>query len=305
MKIRTNELLEHCSPTEYCEIISRHEDRRTETVYYLLKKRLSVALRIVYEDHGFGLIDEFDDTIDDFFLYLYDESHVLGPTPFAVLERIRDKRAFFKWILSAYRIFLLNKAKETEREKDVMTVVLTETRDDDRGLSEELMMHFLATAIAFADQQFITLNRFVFYRMLLSFMDHRQAIPQEEMAKALNMNAVTYRVYTKRQKDRFLKFINIQESGGTLHLNPSHVAMRDLILSRFNQLYEVLMEYYGRALEELPNAVEVDKLRHEFSHDREVMMHEGTPGYGFSVNLEIRSFYKNMKDYLVRDSIGG
>jgi len=305
MKIRTNVLLEQCSPSQYCEFINQNEDKRAESVYYLLTKRLSVALRIVYEDHGFGLIDEFDDTIDDFFLYLYDEQHELGTTPFAVLNRIRDKRAFFKWVLSAYRIFLLNKAKETEREKAVVPFVLAENKDDDKVLSDELMMHFLATAIAFADQQFVTLNRFVFYRMLLSFMDHRQAIPQEEMARALNMNAVTYRVYTKRQKDRFLKFINIQESGGTLRLNPSHVAMRDILLLRFNQLYEVLMEYYAQALEELPNATEVAKLRLEFSHDREEMMHEEMPEYGFGTGLMTRSFYQNMKAYLGRESIGG
>jgi len=302
--IRTNLMLEQCTPSDYCEIIATHEEKGSEAAYYLLKRRLSLALKKVYEEHGFGLIEEFDDTIDDFFLYLYDDNPGLGQRPFSILENIRDKNAFFGWVVSTYRIFLLNKAKDKEREWSVLSIAATDLAEE-KPWTDELMIRFLANAIAFADQQFVSLKRFLFYRMLLSFLDHRQAIPQEEMARALNMNAVTYRVYTKRQKDRFLEFINIQEAGGTLSLNPTHEAMRDMIMSRFNQLYQVLMVYYARVVQELPNATAIAQLRREFSRDKETMMHEDLGSYGFGEIDSIESFYRNMKAYLGRSSIGG
>lgn len=266
----------------YDEVVSGN----TEAIYYLLKKRLEKALGKVYDLHGFGLSDDFDDTIDEFFLYLYDRD-----------LSIQDKRTFFSWTIATYRHFLINRAKKEMREKEQMEHMRLSPNGEEGGLSNETMVLFLASAIAYADQHFTPRNRFVFYRMLLSFLDHSKAIPQEAMARALDMTPVTYRVSTKRQKDRFLEFITIQESGTTLDLDDDHGMMRDRIVDAFERLYELLMEYYDKSLEAIPNAKTIQMLRLDYNNG-DGMMHEDTPSYGYFNNLDIRRLYQKIKRYL-------
>ena len=147
-----------------------------------------------------------------------------------------------------------------------MEQVLLSPKGEECGLSNETMVLFLASAIAYADQRFTPRNRFVFYRMLLSFLDHSKAIPQAAMAHALDMTPVTYRVSTKRQKDRFLE-------------------------------YKLLMEYYDKSLEAIPNAQAIQSLRMDYSND-DGMMHEGMPMYGYVSNLDISILYPKIKHYL-------
>lgn len=258
----------------------------TEATYYLLKKRLERALSKVYDLHGFGLSDDFDDTIDEFFLYLYDRN-----------LSIQDKRTFFSWMVATYRHFLINSAKKEMRKKALMEQVRLSPKGEECGLSNETMVLFLASAIAYADQRFTPRNRFVFYRMLLSFLDHSKAIPQAAMAHALDMTPVTYRVSTKRQKDRFLEYILMQESGATLDLDDDHGLMRDRIVDAFERLYELLMEYYDKSLEAIPNAQAIQSLRKDYSND-DGMMHEGMPMYGYFSNMGISILYPKIKRYL-------
>lgn len=258
----------------------------TEATYYLLKRRLERALSKVYEMHGFGLSDDFEDTIDEFFLYLYDRN-----------LSIQDKRTFFSWTVATYRHFLINSAKKEMRKKALMEQVLLSPKGEECGLSNETMVLFLASAIAYADQRFTPRNRFVFYRMLLSFLDHSKAIPQAAMAQALDMTPVTYRVSTKRQKDRFLGYILMQESGATLDLDVDHGLMRDRIVDAFERLYELLMEYYNKSLEAIPNAQAIQSLRMDYSKD-DGMMHEGMPMYGYVSNMDISILYPKIKHYL-------
>lgn len=300
MKASLKELLSQCSASDYYEIIESQHDNRVEAVYYLLRDRLFQALKIVYESHGFALVEEYDDSIDDFFLYLYDDNAKSDEAPFSIFRGIKNKNAFFAWILSTYRRYLLNRVKEAQREQMSYANVIMFSKEEEGLLSEEKMCTFLANAIAYADQQLAPMKRFVLYRMLLSFLDHRKAIPQEEMAKAMHLNAITYRVYTKRQKDRFLKYIDLQEKGGQLELDTKHQTMRDELLSGLEHLYSTLGRYYKLTLEELPNADEIACLRKKFSDGEAENMHEAQAGYGYKSITDIRMLYEKLKDYLYR-----
>ena len=110
------EIYENYSASDYYDAVILFPDKASEAVYYLLKHRLARALGRVFELHGFGLDDHYEDTIDDFFLYLYDHGDA---RPFAVIDTVREKQAFFGWIVGAYRHFLLNKAKEEMKVSDL------------------------------------------------------------------------------------------------------------------------------------------------------------------------------------------
>lgn len=267
-----------------------------EAAYYLLTKRLNKALKGIFELYGFGLNDDYKDTIDDFFLYLYEGNQESPKKPFAMLETIRNKNAFFAWVLGTYRRFLLNKAKEEVKRKELLEHARVFTRTDPEQYSEEVLIALLAAAIAYADQQFTLRNRFILYRMLLSFLDHSRAIPQHAMALALNMHPVTYRVCNKRLKDRLSEFILIQEAGETLKLDSAHQFMRERITESFNRLYGLLLEYYEETLALLPSAPEIQSLRLKSIQRDGQMMHEEYY-YGRVQAIDVRHLYDALKSY--------
>ena len=277
---------ETCSPAVFYDNIVHGGEGASEALYYLLTKRLSNVLNHLYRLHGERIQDEFADTIDDFFLYLHDGTGMTVTKPFALLESVKEKRAFFSWLISAYRYFLLNKLRTEARTPLVKKPVEADGVAEERP-SEEYSTTILATAIAYADQQLRSRNRFIFYRLILSFLDHSQAIPQEAMAKALGMHPVTYRVCSKRQKDRFLRYITDQESGADLELDERHCLMRDRIIHCFDQLYDLLLEQYDQTLCELSRTDEVLLLRQQFSDGHDTIMHDSRPFYGCMDALSI------------------
>ena len=285
------------SALDYYDLITGGFTDSAEVAYDLLKQKLLQPLRRIYDNHGFGIDADFEDTLDDFFLYLYEGSSSNPSKPFALLDNVRDKKAFFGWTLSTYRHFLFNKAREENKRKALLENARQYLRDEEKGLSEEDLIHILADAIAYADQKFPQRSLFVLYRMMLSFLDHSRAIPQEMMAHALDMHPVTYRVCTKRQKDKLLDYILLREAGNSLELDATHQQMRDRIIAGFNQLYELLIEYYDLILDKLPAGKKIQALRREYGRDKGKSMHE-TLNYGIRGNDDIHLFYRELKQYL-------
>ena len=292
--MRDIEQYNNLSAADYYDAVSIPEEPPVEAVYYLLERRLHRALHRVFELHGFGLSDEFVDTVDEFFLYLYEGSG--QGKPFGIVQSILNREAFFGWILSTYRNFLMNKAKEEIKRKALQDQAHLATGGECTGLDKETMIGYMASAIAYADQRFIPSNLFIFYRSLLSLLDHGRAIPQEEMAEAMKLHPVTYRVRCKRQRDSFQGFILTQETGHHLDLDRRHELMRLCIEEEFNRLYDLLIGYYNQVLEQLPDKNDIRALRLKYHQEKGVMMHEET-GYGYRYHMEVESLYKALKSY--------
>lgn len=284
-----------CSATRYYEAVTAPGFNPNEAVYYLIRHRLAKPLAQVYALHGFRLSDDFDDTVDDFFLYLYDGQD-REAAPFTILRGVQNKRAFFGWTVATYRNFLLNKAKEENRRKALLDRLHHESAGESKALSDEIMVHRVATAIAYGDQHLSPRNRFVFYRMILTLLDHRRALPQEAVAQAMNMHPVTYRVCTNRQKTHFSDYILQQELGLTLSLDDRHQKMRERIEDEFFQLYPLLMEYYEESILLIPSAEAIKALRLRHACGDKPLMHEGN-GYGLRNDVNVRALYCASKSY--------
>lgn len=286
------EKYENYSASEYYDAVTTAPEMASEGVYYLLRRRLARALGRVYDLHGFGLDDHFDDTIDDFYLYLYERDL---NRPFALFDAVREKQAFFGWMVSTYRNFLINKGKEEMKRREMMEIVRRSSDDDDRHCSDESLMRFITTAIAYADQELPPRNRFIFYRMLLTILNQRMALPQEQMARALRMHPVTYRVCATRLKTRLSKCVANLEEGRRLPLDSSHQLMQCRLFNGFDHLYETLMPYYESALRALSGHAEIDALREGYSPDG-MTMHEGLE-YSYPHVVEVRRLYQALKSY--------
>lgn len=283
------EKYENYSASDYYDAVTSFPDQASEGVYYLLKQRLSRALGRVFELHGFGLDDHYEDTIDDFFLYLHD----YGERPFAVLDTLREKQAFFGWMVGAYRNFLLNKAKEEVKRRAMLLEAGATLVEEDRPFADDTLMRFIATAIAFADQELPPRKLFIFYRMLLTILDPRQAVPQEDMAKALGMHPVTYRVCVNRMRTRLVTDVATLEQGHDLPLNPPHLLMRNRLFRRFDNLYDLLMPYYEASIRRLPSTEAINAVRDCFAHDG-ITMHEEQV-YSYPHVVDVRELYSRLK----------
>ena len=96
-------------------------------------------------------------------------------------------------MVGTYRNFLMNKGKEEVKRRMLMQEAQTNAGEEEHGFTDESLMHFIATAIAYADQELPARNRFIFYRMLLTILDQKLALPQEVVARAMGMHPVSFR----------------------------------------------------------------------------------------------------------------
>lgn len=278
---------ENYSASDYYDAVTIRPERASEVIYYLLKKRLVRAMGRVFELHGFGLDDHFDDTIDDFFLYLYDRG---DGRPFAILETVRERQAFFGWMVGTYRNFLLNKAKDEMKRREMMEEA--RSKDEEEHQTDERLVYFIATAIAYADQELPPRNRFIFFRMLLTILDHKLSLPQELVAQAMGMHPVTYRVCVNRLKTRLSDDVTCLEAGQRFQLDNAHLLMQNRLMQGFDRLYDTLLPYYETALHALSGAMDINELREGYANG--IVMHEETQ-YSYPHRMNARELFQRLK----------
>ena len=76
-------------------------------MYYLLHERLKHLLFERYQDYSHILYDDFDDLLDEYFIYIRESGH----TPYQALQRIKNKEAFESWVLNTFRNYLSNRSE--------------------------------------------------------------------------------------------------------------------------------------------------------------------------------------------------
>ena len=174
-----------------------------------------------------------------------------------------------------------------------MLEVANSVMEEERPFTDENLMYFIATAIAYADQELSPRNRFIFYRMLLTILDQKQAVPQEMMAKAMGMHPVTYRVCVNRLKVKLTNDVEAIGKGYDPPLDPRHLLVRNRLFRGFDHLYEALMPFYEASIQALSTALEINMLRESCSHNG-IAMHEELE-YNCPVVVDVREFYDRLK----------
>ena len=94
--------------SDFVEIILKGDD---EAMYYLLHDRLKHQFQERYEVCKYYLCDDYEDVIDDFFLYLRES----GSYPYKLLKGIKKKESFETWLLNTFRNYLRNLAEAVGR----------------------------------------------------------------------------------------------------------------------------------------------------------------------------------------------
>lgn len=115
---------------------------------------------------------------------------------------------------------------------------------------------------------------------LADVLDKSNALPDKEMAEAMGMSHVLYRVTTHRIMQSVAIHKKNIESGVKFNLDSYHTTMAECINNDFDTLYSTLIRYYDSTLCHLENVSAIRKLRKEYYNTTGVMLHEDIADYG-------------------------
>ena len=283
---------------DFVDILLAGGERADEAMYYLLQERLNKQLQKKYEVYQHQLMDDFEDVVEDFFLYLREGKDGRGRTPYKSIQRIQKKESFESWMLSTFRNYLTVRAdKEANRTISLSDNQNIQASENPILLTDERKLAIASHLIAFAHQVFYPRSRFIFLRSLLTMLNKQQALPNEEMARALGMTDISYRVSVHRMKFRLAKYRTLLLQGEQLTLDDLHQQMAQRIHDDFAHLYPTLMLYYGQTLDTLNRADSIKQLRQEYLAATGTLLHE--PETPYALPPSISSFWTRLDRFLL------
>ena len=279
---------------DFVDIILHDAKLCDEAMYYLLHQRLKHQLRERYDAYQHQLYDDFEDVVEDFFLYLREGSG--NRFPYQVLKRIKNKEAFEKWLLTSFRNYLSNRAKEENRITHI-TYSEHESNELNESLTDEQKLFVCSQLIAYAHQVFYPRGRFIFLRSLLTMLNKQNALPNAEVAKALGMTDIFYRVKLHRMKRNLSKFRLRLMRGELLRLDEQHLQMAQRVYDDFDHLYPTLLAYYNQSIDTLKCAEDIRRLRQQYYETTGMMAHEPEPSNAVVVTAS--GFWNKLNKILI------
>ena len=253
--------------SQFVEMILNGDD---EAMYYLLHDRLNHQLQERYDAYQHHLYDNFEDIIDDFFLYLREN----GSYPYESLKRIKNIDSFESWLLNTFRNYLSNRAESEEKPLNISNVDNALDNTELPELSYEQKLNIISHLIAYAHQVSYPRVRFIFLRSLLTILNKKRAVPNKEMAEALDMSPLSYRVAVYRMKQNVTIFRQRLLKGEKLRLDAEHNDMAEQINNNFDHLYPILFRLYTECIDALKTSTAVKHLRQQYREERGYAVHE-------------------------------
>jgi 3-methyladenine DNA glycosylase AlkD len=283
----------------FVDVILHDDQQSDEAVYYLLHRRLNRPLYDIFQIYHRQLPDDFEDIIEDFFLYLREGKDGRNRFPYQSLQNIRRKEAFETWMLKTFRNYLSNRAYEEERITGADCTIdgLPADSTPASSLTDEPKLFVVAQLIAYALQVFYPRGRFIFLRSLLTMLNKKQSLPNEDVAEALGMTAVSYRVTVHRMKCNLSKFRRRLQQGERLRLDAEHQQMAQHIYDDFVHLYPTLLAYYTQIIDTLKCADAIKHLRQKYYEATGLMAHE--PDSNDLTPTTIKAFWNKLNRLLI------
>ena len=280
---------------DFVDIILQESEKSDEALYYLLHRRLQHLLRQRYEVYQHQLYDGFEDIVEDFFLYLREDSMGQNRQPYQPLRRIKKKEAFESWLLNTFRNYLGNRARAEENLYRLSDNAVAETTPS--AVTDEQKIMVASQLIAYAHQVFYPRGRFIFLRTLLTMLNKQKALPNKEIAQALGMTDISYRVTVHRMKRNLMEFRTRLLQGERLRLDDEHQQMANHIYDDFSQLYPILLAYYNQAIDTLKCAHDIRQLRQKHFEATGTMAHE--PEATYTVVITASGFWEKLSRLLI------
>lgn len=320
---------------DFIDILLQGGERADEAAYYLLHHRVNLQLKRRFEVYHNRLMDNFEDMVEDFFLYLRegnDCEDVGDRTPYQSLQSIRNKEVFEAWLVRTFRNYLAGRAaaeehflhvgvsSESVASPDIFNAAdgigISDVSDTpnaadvtvpfasceipeipDTLQTDEWILSVAASLIAYAHQTFNPNYRFILFRSLLSMLNRQQSLSNEAVAQALGMTCLSYRVTTHRAKCSLARLRDRLLRGESLPLDDTHLQMAQHINDDFSNLYPTLSVYYDQIIDTLPCAAAIRQLRQQYSETTGHTLHEPTASY--FARLTVTGFWTKLNQWLI------
>lgn len=206
-----------------------------------------------------------------------------------------NKDAFEGWLVSTFRNYLTNRGNVEEQTCELNEQIHSIHENEEQ--EKERLIEMAAHLIAYSHQVFLPRGRFIFLRSILTLLNKENALPDKEIAEALGMSHVHYRVTNHRMKQNVLNFRQRLYMGERLRLDDDHKVMATRIDGDFCSLYSTLIRYYNVTLQQLKQEPEITALRRKYFNLTGLTLHEEEVEYG---KLTVNAFWNKMNRWLAR-----
>ena len=212
---------------------------------------------------------------------------------------LRNGGSFESWVLNTFRNYLsVRAAKEGHiTHMELPTESVADIDANASVLTDEQKLSIASDLLAYAHQKLSLRDGFIFLRAMLTMLNKQKAMPNEEVAKALGMTDVSYRVTVHRMKCNLAQYRSDLLRGEHFQLDEKHQQMAKRIYDDFLHLYPTLLGYYCQAIDSLPCADAVKQLRQNHCLTTGDMMHEAEPFY--STTISIAAFWNKLNKFLI------
>lgn len=276
---------------DFVDIILNGDD---EAMYYLLQRRLKPLLYQRYKTYSQHLYDDYEDIVEEFFIYVRESGH----TPYQALRRIKKKEAFESWILRTFRNYLNNRSEAeshlsfADEECGNMPFPAEES-----AMNGKIKIRIVSQLVAYALQVFNPRGRFIFLRSLLTILNKQRAVPNKEMAEALDMSYLSYRVALHHIKKNIKRYKEELLNDESLRLDDKHQELAKRIEDNFSNLYPILFECYTQCIDTLQTIIAVKDLRNHYSEERGFVVHD--PLITEPIRVSIVGFWEKLNRWLI------
>jgi len=128
-------------------------------------------------------------------------------------------------------------------------------------------------------------------------LNRQKALPTEEVAIALGMTHISYRVILHRMKHNLAHFRNRLLQGEHLRLDDRHQQMAQRLNDDFTHLYPTLLAYYDKTIDTLKCADAIRQLRQRH-YEETGIMDEPSPDEG-PIRATITAFWNKLNHMLI------
>ena len=128
-------------------------------------------------------------------------------------------------------------------------------------------------------------------------LNKQKALPNEEVAIALGMTNISYRVAVHRVKRNLAMFRQRLLQGEQFRLDDQHQQIARQLFEEFECLYPTLMAFYVQTIDSLKCADAIKRLRQQYYESTGIVAHE--PDLDYPVRTTISAFWNKLNRLLL------
>ena len=241
-------------------------EARDSALYRVLTESLRARLLRRFRAYEKRAPFAFEDALQEFFLYLRGDAN----NAYSIFRELRDASAADAWLITTFRNFV---GKKSRYGVYAVSMDIPDLSDCSVPPQDE-QQKVLSTMIVYCCQEPPLVQRFVFMRMILTYLDRDRALPQKDVALVLGLSHIYYRVLCNRVKSFAMRVKGRILAGERLPLNMNALEMRNRLDADFSGWYDLLSFYYAETIAQFTQAEEINTLRYSYATDSDMVLHD-------------------------------